>query len=204
VGHSDEVERRPWDLLLVGGASGTGKSRVASRLAHHFAIGMGAVDDFQIVLEHMTTPDQQPVIHFWRTHPDPDRLSAKEIMRQGLEVARVMSSGLEAVIADHLRMNVPVVLEGDFIAPALAAQTSFGGEPNDGRVRAVFLYEPDEGQILRNFSDREPEAGAQSKRARVSWLQGQWLESECEERRIPILAAQPWETLFDRILEALL
>jgi 2-phosphoglycerate kinase len=203
MGHSHAVHDRSWDLLLIGGAAGTGKTSVASRVAHHFAIGMGAVDDFQIVLERMTTPDQQPVIHFWRTQPDPDRLSAKEIMRQGLELARVMSTGLEAVIADHLKTQLPIVLEGDFIAPALAAQTSFGGEPNDGRVRAVFLYEPDEGQILRNFSDREPEAGAQSRRARVSWLQGQWLESECGERGLPILAARPWETLFDRILEAL-
>ena len=202
VGHSDDVRGRPWDLLLVGGASGTGKSGVASRLAQHFAVGTSAVDDFQIVLEHMTTPEQQPAIHFWRTHPDPDRLSAEEIMRQGLEVARAMTTGLEAVIADHLTMHVPVVLEGDFIAPALAAQTSFCGEQNDGRVRAVFLYEPDEMQILHNFSQRESGAGVQAKRARVSWLQGQWLERECERLDLAVLTARPWQTLLERVLEA--
>jgi 2-phosphoglycerate kinase len=203
VGHSDGAEDRLWDVLLIGGASGTGKTTVASRLAHHFEIGIGVVDDFQIILERMTTPEQQPVLHFWRTHSDPDLVSAEEIMRQGLEVARVMSSGLEAVIADHLNTRAPIALEGDFIEPALAAQTSFLDEPNHGRVRAVFLYEPDEMQILRNFSQREPGAGAQTKRARVSWLQGQWLESECGQRGIPILAARPGETLFDRILKAL-
>ena len=202
-GHPDRARDRLWDVLLIGGASGTGKTTVASRLAHHFEIGIGAVDDFQTILERMTTAEQQPVLHFWRTHPDPDLLSAEVIMRQGLEVARLMSSGLEAVIADHLKTQVPIVLEGDFIAPALAAQTSFCGEPNDGRVRPVFLYELDEGQILRNFSERESEAGAQIKRARVSWLQGQWLASECGQRGIPILTARPWETLFDRILRAL-
>lgn len=203
MGHSEMFQTRSWDLLLIGGASCSGKTTVASRLAHHFEIGIGSVDDFQIILERMTTPEQQPVLHFWRTQADPDVLSAEEIMRQGLEVAELMSSGLEAVIAEHLKTEVPILLEGDFIAPALAGRASFCGVPNGGRVRAVFLYEPDEGQILRNFFNREPAAGEQAKRARVSWLQGEWLDRECRRRGIPIVAARPWETLFDRILAAL-
>ena len=201
--HADGARDASWDVLLIGGPSGTGKTTVAHRLALHFEIGIAAVDDFQIFLEQMTTPEQHPVLHFWRTQADPDLLSAEEIMRQGLDVARLMSTGLEAVIADHLKTRVRIVLEGDFIAPALAAQASFGGASNGGRVRAVFLYEPDEAQILRNFSDREPENGAQRKRARMSWLQGQWLENECDRRGMSILTVRPWETLFDRILEKL-
>jgi 2-phosphoglycerate kinase len=170
VGRLAADRDRSWDVLIIGGASGTGKTRIASRLARHFAIGHGAIDDFQVLLERMTTPEQQPAIHFWRTHPDPDQLSAEEIMRQGLEVARAMTPGLEAVIADHLETREPIVLEGDFVTPVLASQTSFSGEPNDGRVRSVFLYEPDEAQILHNFSEREPGMGVQGKRARVSWL----------------------------------
>ena len=189
-------------MLLIGGAAGTGKTAVASRLAHHFAIGLSAVDDFQIVLERMTTPEQQPAIHFWRTHPDPGRLSAPEIMRQGLEVARVMTPALEAVIADHLETQVPIVLEGDFIEPALMTRLSVG-DHNHGRVRAVFLYEADEEQILLNFSQREPQAGAQVKRARVSWLYGQWLMGECQLLGIPVLPARPWPTLLERIVKAL-
>jgi 2-phosphoglycerate kinase len=164
---------RSWEVLLIGGASGTGKTSVAYRLAHHFAVAITAIDDFQVILERMTTPEQQPVLHFWRTHPAPGTLTAEEIMRQGLEVSRAMAPALEAVIGDHLDTKVPIVLEGDFIAPMLAARSSFDGQSNAGRVRAAFLYEPDETQIRDNFSQREPEeAGLQAKRARVSWLQG--------------------------------
>src|SRR6266571_4324069 len=124
-------------------------------------------------------------------------------MQQGLEVALAMTPALEAVIADHLETKVPIVLEGDFIAPMLAAQPSFGGQPNADRVRAVFLYEPDEAQILDNFSQREPDSGIQAKRARVSWLQGQWLQQECARLGIAALPARPWETLFERVHEAL-
>src|SRR5205809_7940066 len=123
----------PWDVLLLGGPSGTGKTAVSYRLARHFGIGITEVDDFQVLLERMTTPEQQPVLHFWRTHPDPGTLTAEEIMWQGLEVAGAMTPALEAVIADHLDTKVPIVLEGDFIAPMLAAQPSFDGQSNAGR-----------------------------------------------------------------------
>ena len=193
---------RRWQVLLLGGPSGTGKTAVSYRLAQYFAIGITEIDDFQVLLERMTTPEQQPVLHFWRTHPAPDQLTATEIMEQGLAVRQVMMPGLEAVIANHLEAHTPVVLEGDFIHPALAAQTNFSGLPNDGRVRAIFLYEADERQLLTNFSQREPDSGPQTKRARVSWLHGQWLKHEAERYGLPMLPARPWDTLFDRIIAA--
>ena len=193
---------RRWQVLLLGGASGTGKTAVSYRLAQYFGIGITEIDDFQVLLERMTTPEQQPVLHFWRTHPAPHLLSATEIMEQGLEVGQVMATGLEAVIANHLEEQTPVVLEGDFIHPALAAQMIFAGLLNDGRVRAIFLYEADERQLLTNFSQREPESGPQTKRARVSWLYGQWLKQEAERYGLPVLPARPWDTVFDRIIAA--
>lgn len=30
-------DRRPWDVLLIGGASGVGKTQISYRLAHHFS-----------------------------------------------------------------------------------------------------------------------------------------------------------------------
>ena len=195
---------RRWQVLLLGGPSGTGKTAVSYRLAQHFQIGITEVDDFQVLLERMTTPEQQPVLHFWRTHPAPDQLSAAEIMEQGLAVGQVMAVGLEAVIANHLESQAPVVLEGDFIHPSLAAQKSFAGLENDGRVRAIFLYEADERQLLANFLQREPDSGPQSTRARVSWLYGQWLKQEAERYGLPVLASRPWDTLFERIIAALM
>jgi 2-phosphoglycerate kinase len=193
---------RPWDVLLLGGPSGTGKTAISYRLARHFGVGITEIDDFQVLLERMTTPEQQPVLHFWRTHPAPHLLSAIEIMEQGLEVGRVMAPGLEAVIANHLGSQAPVVLEGDFIHPSLAAQAGFMDQPNNGRVRAVFLYEDDEQQLVANFLRREPESGPQLTRARVSWLYGQWLKREAERYGIPALPARPWEMVFERVIAA--
>ena len=71
------------------------------------------------------------------------------------------------------------------------------------RVAAVFLYEPDENQILRNFAQREPGAGEQTKRARVSWLFGRWLKEECARYGAIALQPRPWNTLLDRVVETI-
>ncbi len=115
---------------------------------------------------------------------------------------QALAPGLEAVIANHLEMRTPVVLEGDFIAPALAAQTSLAGLPNDGQVRAVFLHEPDEAQLVANFLQREPAEGLQTTRARVSALYGAWLKQEAERYGLPLVTARPWETVFERVVAA--
>ena len=128
------------------------------------------------------------------------RGAAEEIFAQGLEVGRTMSVGLEAVIANHLESGTPVVLEGDFIHPSLAAQEAFCPEPNGERVRAVFLWESDEDQLVANFSVREPAVPAQLQPGRVSWLYGQWLRRDAARWNQPVVEARPWETLFERVL----
>jgi 2-phosphoglycerate kinase len=183
----------PWTVLLIGGASGSGKTSVSYHVARHFDVGITEVDDFQVILEKMTTPQQQPVLHFWNTHPNPTALAAEEIVEQGIEVGQVMTPALQAVIDNHIESRQPIVLEGDFILPALAAQYT-------EQVRAVFIYEPDESQILANYLRREPESGPQSFRARVSWLKGEWLKREAERLGLAVLMSRPWDTLLSRLI----
>jgi 2-phosphoglycerate kinase len=196
-----QPERR-WQVLLLGGSSGVGKLSVRYRLARHFAVAIAEVDDFQALLERVTAAEQQPAIHFWRTHPAPDQLSAAKIIDHLLEQSEAMRPGLEGVIAHHLEASTPVVPVGDFILPALAAQPSFSGQANDVRVRGAFLHEPDEQQFVANYLSREPAAGLQLKRARISWLHGQWLRQEAERHRLPVAPARPWETVIERLIAA--
>lgn len=197
----NDMPQRSWEVLLLGGPAGVGKTSVSYRLAQHFKIGITEVDDFQVVLEHMTTPAEQPVLHYWRTHPKAGELPAEEIVKQTIAVGQVMAPALEAVVANHIESRAPVVLEGDFILPTLVR--AFAGSSIQSQVRALFLYEESEAQFLHNFLLREPEEGLQEKRARVSWLYGQWLRSEAERVGALTLPARPWSDLFERILAAL-
>jgi 2-phosphoglycerate kinase len=196
----NDIPHRSWQVLLLGGPSGVGKTGVSYRLAHHFGIGITEVDDFQAILERMTTPAEQPVLHSWRTHPEARNWPAEEIVKLTIAVGQVMAPALEAVIANHIESQTPVVLEGDFILPMLATSLESSIQ---SQVRMLFLYEESEKQFRHNFLQREPERGLQEKRARVSWLYGQWLRREAGRVGALTVPARPWSDLFERILRAL-
>jgi 2-phosphoglycerate kinase len=146
--------QRPWQVLLLGGASGVGKTSVAYPLARRYGVGLTEVDDFQAVLERMTAPEQYPELHLFRARPDEwRRLDEEGRLAHAIRYAEVMAGALEPVIANHLD-GAPIVLEGDFLLPALAVRPAFEGVPAADRVRALFLYE-DEEQVGRNYLARE-------------------------------------------------
>jgi 2-phosphoglycerate kinase len=192
---------RSWDVLLIGGASGVGKTSVSYRIAQHFAVGITEIDDFQVLLEKMTTPAQYPALHFWPNHPAPETLEPEEVFRRGLGIGSELEPGIAAVVKDHLFAHTPVVLEGDFLHPAFLArlQHDAGGR----RVQAVIIDEPDEAQIRANFLRREPETPRPEKRARVSWLYAAWLREEANRAGVTVVSSRPWSTAFERVLETL-
>ena len=195
-------DRRRWQVLLIGGASGVGKTQVSYRLAQHFGVGITEIDDFQVILERMTTPEQQPVMHFFRTDPEGFfALNEEQKLAHAVSYAEAMAEPLEYVIANHLDGGAPIVLEGDFLLPSLAALPDYDGIPAAGRVRAVIVYEDDEAQIGRNYLAREGEP--QPERARASWRYSEWLRQESERLGVPTLAARPWDTVFERSLTLL-
>jgi 2-phosphoglycerate kinase len=179
-----------------------GKTSVSYRLAHRYGVGIAEVDDFQVILERMTTPDQQPVVHFFRTRPDEwERIDEEQRLAFGIDYAGVMAGALELVIANHPDGGVPVVLEGDFVLPSLAVRPSYDGVPSGGQVRALFLYEDDEGQLARNYLARE--GRPRPERPRASWRYSERLRREGERLGVPTVAARPWGTVFERANAAL-
>lgn len=193
--------QHPWQVLLIGGASGVGKTSISYRLAHHYGVGITEVDDFQVILERMTTPEQQPVLHYWRTHPEEARrMDEEQQLAYMLSYSKVMAVALEFVIANHIESRAPIVLEGDFLLPALAVQAHYDDVAADGQMQAIFLYEDDEAQLRRNYLLREGEE--QPGRARASWRHNEWLRQEAERLGVPTIAARPWDTALARAIAA--
>ncbi len=194
--------RRDWQVLVLGGASGVGKTMVSYRLAHYFAAGLTEMDDFHIVLERLTTPAQQPALHFFRLHAaEVLRMDDEHMLARIRDTSAAMSGAMELVIGNHLAGGPPLVIEGDFLLPSLVLRPAYDGIPAAGQVRGVFLYEDDEQQILRNYRARE--GTDQPHRARVSWYHSQWLRREAERLGLPALPARPWDTVLERVVAAL-
>lgn len=84
--------------------------------------------------------------------------------------------------------------------PRLAARTCFANTEARGRVRAIFLYVPDEGQIGSTYRTRE--RADQVRRAHIGWQYSEWLRAECVHWGIPTVSARPWDTVLRRAIAA--
>lgn len=189
--------KRDWCVLLIGGASGSGKTCVSYPIAKLYGVNLVEVDDFQVFLTSMSTPQQQPEIHYWDTHPDWQQEGVKATVGQLIDVGHALLPGLEAVIKNHIESDMPVVIEGDFILPELC--TLFDSQ----KVKSVFIHEPSREQILNNYLAREPEQGLQQYRTDVSHRYGNYLAAECKKYDIPVVESRPWDTVIDRIVRLL-
>ena len=187
--------KRAWDVLVLGGPSGAGKTSVSYPLALRYGVAICEIDDLCITAEALTTPEQQPDLHYWNTHPEATDLPPDKIMEHFIKMCRALAPAVSAVIANHLETNMPVVLDGDYALPEQFAAVS-------ERVRAVFIYEPDEDVILSNLKTREPDWTDHEKRSQVGRLFGQWLKDECERLGLPVVQARPWDTVIDRVAKA--
>jgi 2-phosphoglycerate kinase len=184
-------------ITLVCGASGVGKSYVATALAARDGVPVGQADDIVTALTVMTSSEQHPMLHFWADHPEAWTWPAEKIADLHIQVANYLSPAFAAVIDDHVQSGTPVLLEGDYLLPELAL-------PYDhGVVRAVVLDEPDERQLLKNFRGREPGHGDQHRRAEVSALVGTRLVECARQAGIPVVPARPWASQLSRIDHAL-
>lgn len=186
---------RNWEILILGGASGTGKTSIGRQITHHYNIDLVRVDDFQMLLEATTTPETLPELHYWNTHPGWQDEGINNAVKRLVDVGRVLTPGLIAVIKDHIDEGIPMVLEGDFILPELVYSFDIP------KVKSIFIHEPSREQILQNYIAREGQL--QQFRADASHAYGNWLLENCAKFDIPIIESRPWNNLMDRIFEIL-
>lgn len=196
-----------WQVLLIGGSSGTGKTVLAHRLARRFGVALTQVDDVRLAMQRVTTPPQQPDLHFFLSTPGVWQRPADELRDHLIEVGRAVSRTLEVVIAHHLATPYRLILEGDGIVPQLAAQSNIGGY-DAARVRSLFLSEPTEAGLLANMQERgrgleAHETAEQVQQARMNWLYGQWLAEQARHLGLPVLSTQPRDTIVQRVVDTL-
>ncbi|MBP0449404.1 ATP-binding protein [Kitasatospora sp. RG8] len=192
-----------WDIVLLGGASGVGKSRAAARLAGASGAFVVEFDDVVSAVQETTTAAQHPQLHLFAGLPDPDGLPAAQVLELQIATARALEPALLGVVRNRLTVDVPAVVEGDYLTPAAAALAVEAGRAAGRSVRAVFLHEPDAARITANYAAREPGSGTQAQRAEVSSRYSHWLAGQARRYALPVVACRPWDTLDARLGAAL-
>ncbi|MER7765682.1 AAA family ATPase [Kitasatospora sp. NPDC096140] len=196
--HTDDS---PWDVLLIGGASGVGKSRAAARLAARHGAFTVEFDDVVAALQAATTAATHPGLHHF-TGPAPAG-GAERVLELQIATARALEAALLGVVRNRLTVDVPAVVEGDYLTPAAAARAAAEAAGQGRRVRAVFLHEDDPARIAANYADREPDCGPQPERAAVSARYSAWLAAQAAAHALPVLDCRPYATLPERLAAAL-
>ena len=177
----------------------------------HLGLDLGVpwmmVDELRLAFQRacVQLPKGTKALYFDKT-PHFSRRQPEEMCDALVAVGEVLTAPLEVVIENHVDQRNPIVIEGDGILPSLLARAPVAERAR--MVRAVFLIEPDESQVLANVLARGRYAEDMTQQelrndAHSKWLYGQWLAEEAARHELPVVQPRPWETLVQRLLERL-
>ncbi len=210
----------PWKILLVGGGSGTGKTRLAQKLGHELGVSVLQVDDLRLGLQAITTETTQPPLHPFTGIAAEETLSSPDSVLDGyLAVADALEPAVRAVMSHHIDVADagPLIIEGDGILPRLGSTgylkkaDAWFQKVSDGAVLSLFLIEEDLQQLRTNMYGRirgAEDASSQRDDDRFTLSQGGWkfgqrLKIDAEIHSVPVLPSRPFESLLQRAMDAL-
>lgn len=189
-----------WRLLLLGGTTASGKSTTGRLLSRRLGVPCVSADSVWRAILSTTSAATHPALFQWpRPEVVPD--NPEHLLQVHIAEAEAMTPALEAFINWEMKEGNRFIFQGAWITPEFAARTCAAS----GEVRAVFLDEADESDIIASILKRskrtEPDA-RQVVVGRVAWLYGNWLREEVKKHGVTLVNCRPRETLADRIIEA--
>ena len=196
-----------WTVLLIGGPAAVGKTGAAKRIATVSGASLLQVDDVCLALQRAIDPKDSPTLHVFAS-PEVWHRPTKELVTLRRELADLVSSSLEYVIASHLAHDDRVVIEGLWITPEFMSRPAYAESLATGRRRAVIVFEDDIVRIRESFSargrgfDARP-AEYRDARAALEAAYARWLRTQSIMRNIPLVDARPAGHLAERILAVL-
>lgn len=188
-----------WTVLLIAGASGTGKTYLAQQIAEKYHISHMEADDLRVALRTVTNREAHPELFTFVDHQNYlEEFTQEEYLEKYMAGAKTVWLGMNDIITKHVGFNERIVIDGDSIIPTMLAKRDQTG------IKAVFLYDDLEGirerQLKRNRNKkRTPEKMETS--ARFSFAYSELLRKQAEENGFVTCKASPIQTLFDRVIE---
>ena len=126
-------------ILLLGGATGAGKTALAQEVAHRLGIaGLVSTDSIRQIMRIMLSKDLVPAIHAssydaWRALPDAAGLE-DPVVEGFRAMAATVSVGVRAMIDRAVAENASLIIDGVSLVPGLLDVASY-----HDRAHVIFL-----------------------------------------------------------------
>ncbi len=120
-------------VIMLGGATGTGKTSVATEVAHRIGIGkILSTDTVRQIMRMMFSHDLLPAIHYssyeaWREFPreDPDEKKREVVVPAFREQAIKVLVGVRALLERAINENTSIIIDGVHLVPGLTSYQDF-------------------------------------------------------------------------------
>ena len=201
-----------WRVLLICGASASGKTVVGRRLAERFGVSLLLVDDIRMGIQAVTTAQEHPALHMFTVDESPAMNSPDSVMTGLVTVAEALEPALRMIMAHHLVVEGAgaIILEGDGLLPRLANPAYLKEQPEfnyidlEGLVKGIVLFEAEQEEVRRNMEARgrgfqnAPRA-EQDALSIGSWRFGHYLVEQALMAGVAVLPSRPFDTLDERL-----
>jgi 2-phosphoglycerate kinase len=185
-------------IVLLGGAVGSGKSTIASELAHTLDIIRTQSTDMLREVMRMMIPERLlPVLHqssfrAWESLPIDDSLERdiEQMVADGYRSqAELLAVPCEAVLQRSVRESVPLILEGVHINPGLTDLVPDKSDAITVQVTLAVLHSTELKARLRGRGTRAPHRRAKRylKHFEAIWSLQSYLLSEADRCDVPII-----------------
>jgi 2-phosphoglycerate kinase len=193
-------------VILIGGATGTGKSTVATELAHRLGITRVTSTDFiRQTMRAFFSREFMPAIHYSSFEAGaavPGEATGDPVINGFVEQCRYVSVGVEAAIKRSLAEGWSMVLEGVHLVPGLVP-----AELDDALLLHVVLEIEHEDVHRAHFLVRDAATGGV--RAMEHYLQGlgeirrvqRYMVSRARHECVPVIENANVDRTIDEVIE---
>jgi 2-phosphoglycerate kinase len=193
-------------VILIGGATGTGKSTVATELAHRLGITRVTSTDFiRQTMRAFFSREFMPAIHYSSFEAGasvPGEATGDPVINGFVEQCRYVSVGVEAAIKRSLAEGWSMVLEGVHLVPGLVP-----AELDDALLLHVVLEIEHEDVHRAHFLVRDAATGGM--RAMEHYLQGlveirrvqRYMVSRARHECVPVIENANVDRTIDEVIE---
>lgn len=197
-------------IILIGGATGVGKSSIATTIAHRFGINhIVATDSLREVMRSLLSYELMPTLgessySAWRALSIPLPPDADPIIVGFREQVAAVNVGIKAVVDRAVREGMSIILEGVHVVPGFFAKRF-----ENAFVVQMIIHVEKESDHMSHFYIRELQSQGervlQRYRANFGEIRkiGEYVLRLAEENSIPVVRSKNFDSAVAEVLEVI-